>query len=222
MEKMKKWKKKSNSKGNRFVVYYADVNLVEDGFFKASVCSKKEFHFSREFQERVVYLIRMETVNGAKYLCIGMTVVFRSISKFPSDFLLYIQLSSESKKERVREREANKRCCSDYFVLQLYYSVVIIISSNTLAQALVSSTISREHEHSLTFSSVTGPHSPGRLNSRIYTCTRREDNFGCPIAVSLRTALKWKDKKTAKKNSIRIFFQNNVKMKINRVKSLVN
>ena len=27
-------------------MYYADVNLVADRFFKASVSSKKEFHFS--------------------------------------------------------------------------------------------------------------------------------------------------------------------------------
>lgn len=38
-----------DSKGNRFVVYYADLNLVDDGSFKASVFLKEEFHFSREF-----------------------------------------------------------------------------------------------------------------------------------------------------------------------------
>jgi hypothetical protein len=74
-------------------MYYADVNLVADRFFKASVSSKKEFYLLESGVPRTSCLyvdkngVRLRERNIYN---IGMTVVFKSIKEISSLSLLHV------------------------------------------------------------------------------------------------------------------------------------
>lgn len=106
---------KSNSKGNRFVCImqmwiWSTMDSSRLRFLRRRRRRRKKFHFSREFQERVVYLIRIwKTVNAGRNIYVSEWRLFQKYFEIPPN----APLSPPPK---------NRNNISNRF----YYSVVVV------------------------------------------------------------------------------------------------